>query len=183
MSHLRAGLRRVRTLGACLGVTAALMIVAVPLMAGWRGPAADRQAILEGYARGADRMAIKLVSTADYPAPNGDHVGYVWVMAASGGALYMGSFPYCAPVHWSVSVMPAGPSGVGESWEGCTGSWPAFFDRLPDHPSPPDWWSLPLLQPGAAIAALAGGAILVAMVFVLERRRRHPAAAAAPAAG
>ena len=171
--------RRLRTYVVGAVVAAVLAVGAVTLTSPWAfgWPAAnERPAVLATALRGLQggRSAIKLVPATALPTsvavpPLWAHAN-VWVVAKSGYRLApawnaiipaYGSTGTPSPT-WTVEVfsedsqMPIGGGG------GTTGSWPPFFDRLPDR-STPRWWPLPVPSPEVAAPIL----VVIASLTVL----------------
>lgn len=177
--------------GFLLGGLLAVTLVS-PWAFGW--PAAgERQAVLRMAAYGG-RSAIKLVPVTDLPQslrfPSGVD-GDVWVVASSGSGsgassrqlpqAQAGETGMPTPT-WTVAVIAESSLADIGGTGGMSGSWPPFFDRLPDR-STPAWWPVPVPTPGLAAAivlvilALAGlsavGALVRGLRFALSRGFRR----------
>ncbi|MGH7749510.1 MAG: hypothetical protein ACREQ5_32805, partial [Candidatus Dormibacteria bacterium] len=98
---------------------------------------------------------------------------FVWVIAASNASLALG-IPQCAPVTWSIAILQEGTNGVGGSTAsrgaGCDGAWPGFFASLPDHPSPPRWWPLPVPSFNLSLELVAGAVLLGGLLLIAGGR-------------
>jgi hypothetical protein len=168
------------------GVLAAavLPVLGVTLVSPWAfgwPVAGERQAVLRMAVHGS-RSAIELVPVADLPrslAFPSVQEGDVWVVASSGSRdTASGSrFPQArtgdtgAPTPtWTVGVIEESSLVTVGGTGGTTGSWPPFFDRLPDR-STPNWWPLPVPTPEAAavIALMLAGLVALAFLAALVR--------------
>jgi len=94
--------------------------------------------------RRMDRIEMKLMTWGEYVAgapgvqkpANAQVDGPVWVYAVSGDVVSSFGVSTAAPqpVPWALLAIDATTSEVTSSGATDTARWPAFFDRLPDHP-------------------------------------------------
>lgn len=94
--------------------------------------------------RRIDRIEVKLMTWGEYVAgapgmqrpANALLDDSVWVYAVSGDLVSSSRAPSGAPqpVPWAIFAIDATTSEVTSSGATDTARWPAFFDRLPDHP-------------------------------------------------
>jgi hypothetical protein len=170
------GSRRLWIYAAGTMAAAGLVMGASPWALGWP-PANERQTVLRTALLGArpSRSAIKLVPASDLPASlawgSGAQLqGNVWVVAQSlhlqGFDGVMGS----PSATWMVQVFPEDVELQVGGTAGTSGSWPPFFDRLPDR-SPPPWWPIPVPTPevAAQLSLVIVFLIAVAIVAALIR--------------
>jgi hypothetical protein len=100
------------------------------------------------------------------------------------GALAIGCSLPCAPPTWSVAVIPDDGTGLLTSdVSGSGGSWPAFFDQLPDR-SAPGWWPLPVASsPMPWIFVASASAVLMIVRWRRSSPVMPPAVASTMSAG
>jgi hypothetical protein len=94
--------------------------------------------------RRIDRIEMKLMTWGEYVAgaPGAQKPatapadGPVWIYAVAGDIVssFGGSSPAPQPVLWAIFAIDATTSEVTSSAATDTARWPAFFNRLPDHP-------------------------------------------------
>jgi hypothetical protein len=103
----------------------------------------------------------------------------VWVVAKSG---YRLAPPWntmtpaygstgTPPPTWTVEVFSEDSQAQIGGGGGTTGSWPLFFDRLPDR-STPWWWPLPVPSPEVAAPILMVIASLAVLLLLRAIARR-----------